>query len=73
MRLAISGKLSDPMTERELQILQLLAQGQSSTKIAKALGLSPSTIMWYRKRLHLKFDVHSTPELVVAATKQGLL
>ena len=71
--MAISGKLSDPMTERELQILQLLAQGQSSTKIAKALGLSPSTIMWYRKRLHLKFDVHSIAELVVAATKQGLL
>ena len=43
MEMAISGKLSDPMTERELQILQLLAQGQSSTKIAKALGLSPST------------------------------
>jgi len=61
------------MTERELQILQLLAQGQSSTKIAKALGLSPSTIMWYRKRLHLKFDVHSIAELVVAATEQGII
>lgn len=71
--MATNVKISEPLTDRELQILRLLAQGQSSTKIAEALELSPSTIMWYRKRLHLKFDVHSTAELVVVATKQGIL
>lgn len=68
-----NGKTSEPLSDRELQILRLVARGLSSTKIAKTLQLSPSTIMWYRKRLHLKFDVHSTPELVVAATRQGIL
>lgn len=65
--------LNEPLNGRELDILRRIAKGQSSTQIAEALHLRPNTILWYRKRLHLKFDVHGIAELVVAATEQGLL
>lgn len=66
-------KLTEPLNGRELEILRRIARGQSSTQIARAMNLRPNTILWYRKRLHLKFDVHSIAELVVAATEQGIL
>lgn len=65
--------LTEPLNGRELEILRRIAKGQSSTQIAEALHLRPNTILWYRKRLHLKFDVHSIAELVVAATEQGII
>lgn len=35
--------------------------------------LSPETILWYRKRLHAKLDVHSAPELVAEVVRRKLL
>lgn len=61
------------ITPRELEVMRLLAKGLSSNKIAKEMHLSPDTIIWYRKGLHLKFDVHSTAELLVKAMEQDLL
>ena len=52
------------LTDQEIAILKLIAAGQSTNKIAESLGLKPPTIMWYRKRLHLKFKVHNMAELV---------
>lgn len=61
------------VTPRELEVLRLLAKGFSSNKIAEELGLRPETIVWYRKGLHIKFDVHSTAELLVKAMEQRIL
>ena len=66
-------ELTEPLTERELAILQRIADGQSSARIARELQLSPNTVLWYRKRLHLKFDVHTVVALVNAAREQGII
>ena len=52
------------LSEQEVAILRLIAAGQSTKKIAESLGFRPSTVMWYRKRLHYKFGVHNMAELV---------
>lgn len=61
------------LTARETEVLQLLAQGETTTAIAETLHLSPETILWYRKRLHAKLDVHSAPELVAEVVRRKLL
>ena len=61
------------LSARELEILRLLAQGLSSVSIAGQLGLKPETIVWYRKGLHIKFDVHSTAELMVKAKEMNFI
>ena len=52
------------LTDQEVAILRLIAAGQSTNKIADTMGLKPPTVMWYRKRLHMKFKVHNMAELV---------
>ncbi len=61
------------LTARETEVLQLLAQGETTTAIAETLHLSPETILWYRKVLHRKFEVSSTVALVLKAAKMNLL
>lgn len=61
------------LTRRELEILRLLAAGQTSKQIAAALGLSPETVMWHRKQMHIKFGVHSSLEMVLSALEQKII
>ncbi len=61
------------LTDREMDILNLLAKAYTSKQIAEALFLSPETINWYRKKLLVKFDVANTPELVLKAKEIGLI
>ena len=61
------------LTRRELDVLRLLAKGYTSTKIAESLGLKPTTVMWYRKRLHKKFKVHNMAGLLFKAMEQKIL
>ena len=61
------------LTDQEAAILRLIAAGQSTNKIANTLGLKSSTVMWYRKRLHDKFDVHNMAELVHRAGELHLI
>ena len=61
------------ITDREREILVLLAKAYTSKQIAEALFLSTETINWYRKKLLVKFDVANTPELVLKAKELGLI
>ncbi|MBP5488181.1 MAG: LuxR family transcriptional regulator [Bacteroidales bacterium] len=61
------------ITDRERDILVLLAKAYTSKQIAEALFLSTETINWYRKKLLVKFDVANTPELVLKAKELGLI
>ena len=61
------------LSEREKEILDLLAKGYTTPLIAEALGLSPETIKWYRKKLLVKYDVANTAELVNRARECGAL
>ena len=61
------------LTEREEQILQLIAAGLTSPQIADKICLSIPTIKWYRKKLLLKFNASNTAELVSKAKEKGLI
>ena len=52
------------LTKRELSILQQVALGLTTPKIAATLGLSPETVKWYRKQLLAKFSAATSAEMV---------
>lgn len=53
------------LSERELEVLSLLAEGMSTSEIAEKMFLSKNTIQTYRKRLMLKLNAKNVAELVV--------
>ena len=61
------------LTEREEQILPLIAAGLTSPQIADKVYLSLATIKWYRKKLLIKFDASNTAELISKAKEKGLI
>lgn len=61
------------LSERELQILTRLAQGQRSKDMAAELFLSPKTVSTYKSRLQVKLNVNSDIELIRLAEKHGLV
>jgi len=63
----------DLLTDRERQIYQLLAEGNSNKEIAGRLNLSLHTVETHRWRIMEKLDLHSTAELVLSAVRRGLV
>ena len=61
------------MTERELQVLELLAQGLLATSIASRLRLSPRTVHKHLGNIYRKLGVHDRLVAVSIARLQGLL
>ena len=61
------------LTEREAEILPLIAAGLTSPQIAEKLFLSLPTIKWYRRKLLEKFDAANTADMVVKAKERGLI
>jgi DNA-binding NarL/FixJ family response regulator len=60
------------ITERERQVLKLLAQGSSSKEIADRLHLSVKTVGTHRNHVMEKLDIHSIAELTKFAIREGL-
>lgn len=60
------------LTPREKEVLQLISMGESSKEIASDLGIAPSTVDVYRKRLFTKLQVSSVAELTKYAVRTGL-
>ena len=50
-----------------------MMEGRSTKQIADGLCIGYETVLWYRKRLHAKLDVHNAAELVAEVTRRGLL
>jgi DNA-binding NarL/FixJ family response regulator len=63
----------DPLTPRERQVLQLVAEGRTSKEIASLLGLTVKSAESYRTRIMDKLDIHDTAGLVRFAIRQGLV
>ena len=63
----------EDLTEREAQILTLIAQGLTSPQIAAKVYLSLPTIKWYRKRLLTKFGAANSAELISKVKERGLV
>jgi DNA-binding NarL/FixJ family response regulator len=61
------------LTEREKEVLVLVAEGKSNREIAEQLCLSVKTVMVHRANIMEKLGVHSRTELVKYAIRQGLV
>lgn len=63
----------EPLTERERQVLTLIARGSTTRAIAKELGLSAKTIESHRGRIMQKLHVHRAAELIRYAIRRKLI
>jgi predicted ATPase/DNA-binding CsgD family transcriptional regulator len=63
----------EPLTRRELEILQLLAEHLSNNEIAQKLTLAPSSIKWYTKQIFAKLGINSRQQVAGRARELGLL
>jgi len=68
-----SERPSDPLSIRERQVLQLIAEGKSTKDVASLLGISVKTAESHRSRLMKKLDIHETASLVRYAVRRGLI
>jgi len=71
-RRSSSQRVRPTLTPREREVLQLLAEGNSTKAIAAALGLSAKTVENHRKQLRDKLGLHSVAELTKYAIREGL-
>ncbi len=70
---ALRGERSAGLTQREMQILQMIVDGQSNKEIAAALDLSANTVAVHRANMMDTLGIHKTAELVVYAIRNGLV
>lgn len=68
-----SEKSKNPLTLRERQVLQLIAEGKSTRDVATLLGISVKTAESHRTRLMQKLDIHETASLVLYAVRHGIV
>jgi DNA-binding NarL/FixJ family response regulator len=61
------------LTQRELEVLQMIAQGKSNKEIAAELELSANTVAVHRANIMDALGIHKTAELVVYAIRNGLV
>ena len=65
--------LIEPLSERELEILQLIAQGLSNREISERLYLAVSTVKTHNRNIFAKLQVQRRTEAVALARELGLL
>lgn len=63
----------EQLTDREKQVLQLLAQGKSNKEVAGLLNLSVYTVETHRANLMQKLELHNTAEIVLFAVRSKLI
>lgn len=61
------------LTDREKEVLQLLAEGRSNKEVATQLNVGLSTIETHRANLMQKLNLHNTAEIVLYAVRKGII
>lgn len=61
------------LTEREREILQLVAEGKTNKEIADALNVSVYTVDTHRTHILQKLNLHSVPEVILYAVRKGII
>ena len=69
----LKGERNASLTQRELEILQMIVDGRSNKQIAASLGLSANTVAVHRANIMDALGIHKTAELVVYAIRNGLV
>ncbi|MGD8792905.1 MAG: response regulator transcription factor, partial [Anaerolineae bacterium] len=65
--------LVEPLTDRELEVLRLIAQGYTNPEIADALVIALGTVKWYASQIFGKMGVSNRTEAAVRGRELGLL
>lgn len=63
----------DGLTDREKQVLKLVAEGRSNKEVAELLGISVKTAMSHREHVMLKLHLHNRTELIRFALRSGVI
>lgn len=66
-------KKADPLTSREMEVLQLIAEGKANKETASELGISIKTVEKHREHLMQKLDIHDTAGLTRYAISAGII
>ncbi len=65
--------LLEPLTAREVEVLQMVAQGLANKQVALALSISEHTVKFHLSSLYAKLDVTSRTEAIRAGMQRGLI
>jgi two-component system response regulator NreC len=63
----------DLLTDREREVLQLIAEGRANKEVASLLNISLTTVETHRMHILQKLDLHSVPELILYAVRKGII
>jgi len=69
----VTGISNEPLTDREAEVLQLLAAGKSNKEIGTKLFISEFTVKGHLQNIFTKLNVLSRTEAISAATRRGLV
>jgi two-component system NarL family response regulator len=73
MQKLVTGISSEPMTDREAEVLQLLASGRSNKEIGANLSISEFTVKGHLRSIFSKLNVLSRTEAIATASRRGLV
>ena len=72
-RRLLCGSGPDPLTRREQEVLERIAEGHSTAEIARRMSLSQNTVETYRKHLFAKLGARNSVDLTMRAVARGLI
>ena len=72
-RIGKTKDISEQLTDREREILKLLAEGHSTREIAQMLVISPKTVERHKTNLMTKLDIHNRLDLFKYALRKGII
>ena len=64
---------ADPLSGREREVLQLIAEGKNAKEIGGILGVSAKTAESHRSRIMKKLDIHDVADFVRYAIRRGMV
>jgi DNA-binding NarL/FixJ family response regulator len=63
----------DLLSDREREVLQIIAEGRSNKEVANLLNISLTTVETHRAHILQKLEIHSVPELILYAVRKGII
>jgi DNA-binding CsgD family transcriptional regulator len=67
------GATNKSLTRRQVQILELLAEGASDAEVARALGIAERTLRWHLANVHARLGTRSRVQMVAEALRHRIL